>query len=194
MEIYERTNNTGGQVICLDDLARSLYYDGQTDAAEEAASRAIGLAPEKGQEYFLCKLHRSLGMIHQSKGEKAKAIHHFKTALSIASTFNWQDVLFSNNHDLADLFLSEGEFEEATAHIDQALPYATDGSHRLGCAKYIQARIWSSQRALEEAKTGAMCALEIFEKLGATKDAGNCRNLLHKIERKMLTSSRSTSS
>lgn len=57
--IYEQTNDTEGQMICLNDLARSLYYDGQLDAAP----RAIGLVPEKGQEYLVCRLQHHLGIL-----------------------------------------------------------------------------------------------------------------------------------
>ena len=61
------------------------------------------------------------------KGEKADVIHHFRTALSNTSPFNWHDVISAIDHDLAGLFLNEGEWSEAIAHIDQALPYAVDG-------------------------------------------------------------------
>jgi tetratricopeptide (TPR) repeat protein len=183
--IYERTNNTTWQVACLDDLARSLHHDGQLDAAEEAASRAIGLVSEKGQQHLACRLHGALGMIHESKGEKEKAIHQFKTALGIASPFNWHDILFTNHHDLASLFLDEDEFDEASAHIKRAMSHAVDDVHHLGCAVYLQARVWYGQGRFEDAKLEGLHALKIFEKLSATGDAENCRGLLQKVEQAM---------
>jgi tetratricopeptide (TPR) repeat protein len=192
--IYERTNDTAGQLFCLDDLSRSLYYDGQLDTAEDAASRAIGLVSEKGQEYFVCKLHWTLGMIHGSKGEKEKAVHHFKTALRIASPFNWHDILFWNHHDLAKLFLKEGEFDEASAHIKQAMTHVVNDVdvHNLACAVYLQACVWYQQRRFEDAKSEGLHALKILEKLSAATDAERCRDLLQKVERAM--ESQSTSS
>jgi hypothetical protein len=189
--IYERTNNTTGQVICLGDLAQTLRNDSQLDAAEKAASRAIGLVSEKGQEYLVSKLHRSLGMIHQSKGEKEKAVHHFKTALGIASPFNWHDVLFWNNLDLAQVFLDEGEFDEASAHIEQAKTHAIDNTFWLGSATYLQATIWYRQRRLEDAKSEGLHALETFEKLGA-EEAVDCRHLLRKVKQTMANQSTSS--
>jgi tetratricopeptide (TPR) repeat protein len=189
--ILERINDTAGQLICLDDLARTLRNDKQLEAAEEAASRAIGLVSEKGQEHLVCKLHRSLGMIHESKGEKEKAVHHYKTAIGIASPFNWHDVLFWNHLDLAEMFRNEGEFEEASAHIKQAKPYAVDNTFWLGCATYLQATIWHRQRRLEDAKSEGLHALKIFEKLGV-EEAVDCRDLLQKVKQAM--ASQSTSS
>jgi tetratricopeptide (TPR) repeat protein len=152
-EIYERTNDMIAQASYLQDVARSLYYDDQLDAAEDTASRAIGLVPEKGQEHLLCRLHRTLGMIHEFKGEKERAVHHFKTALGIASPFNWHDVLFWNHLDLA-----EDEFDEASAHIEQAKSHAIDNTYWLGCAIRLQARVLYRQGRFEDAKSEALHA------------------------------------
>ena len=51
LEISERIGHIGYQGDSLVDLAWLLHQDSQNDAAEEAASRAIDLLPEKGQEY-----------------------------------------------------------------------------------------------------------------------------------------------
>jgi tetratricopeptide (TPR) repeat protein len=187
--IYERTNDSKRQVACLDDLAQSLQHDGQLDAAEEAASRAIGLVSEKGQEQFACRLHRTLGMVHQSKGEKEKAVHHFKVALGIASPFNWHDVLFTNHHDLANLFRNAGEFDEASAHIKRAISHAVDDPYSLGCAMYLQTMVWFGQGRFEDAKLEGLHALKIFEKLGATRYAGYCGELLQMVEQAMKSQS-----
>ena len=181
-EIVERTNDTRRQTIYLDNLAWSLYYDKQYDAAENAASRAIGLVLE-GQEHLVCRIRRVLGLICRAKGEKEKAIQHFKTALDIASPSNWRDVLFWNHQDLADLFRDQGEFEEASDHIEQAKSHSVGNAYWLGCATYMQARIWYQQRRFEDAKPEVSNALEIFEKLGVVNDAYNCRDLLQLIER-----------
>jgi tetratricopeptide (TPR) repeat protein len=190
--IYERADDTVSQAVCLDDLAGSLHFDGQLEAAEDAASRAIGFTPENGQEHLLCRLHHTLGAIHHSKGEKEKAVHHFKTALRIASPFDWHDALFSNYYDLANLFLGEGQFDEASALIEQALSHVVNDTYRLGFAIYLQARVLYRQGRFEGAKLKGFDALKIFEKLGATYDSGKCRDLLQEVERAM--KSQSTSS
>jgi hypothetical protein len=48
-----------------------------------------------------------------------------------------------------------------------------------------QAIIWCRKRKLEDAKSEASNALEIYEKLGATKDVEDCRILLQEIEEAM---------
>ena len=185
LEIYERINSTIGRANCLSDLAWLLFYDNQPDAAENAASQAIDLASKKGQEYIVCQLHRLLGMIHRSKGEKEQAIHHFNMALGIASPLNWHDQLSWNHYDLADLFRGEGEFDDANVHIQQAKSHAVNNAYWQGRATESQANIWYQQRRLEEAKSEVSHALRIYEKLGATKHARDCWELLQRVEREM---------
>ena len=192
LEIYERTGDTEGRLNCLDDLARSLYYDDQLDAAEDAASRAMDLVPKKGREHLVCKLHRVLGMVYESKGEKEKAVRHFKTALGIASPFDWRDVLFWNNYNLADLFCNEHEFDDADAHNNQARSLAADNPYWLGSVTELQGRIWYQQGRLEDAKTELLHALGIYEKVGAAKDLEDCMDILQEVERAI--ESRSTDS
>jgi tetratricopeptide (TPR) repeat protein len=64
-EIFERLGNTWNKQV-FDDLARVLYDDKQLDAAEEAASRAIDLLPEKGEQLLVCQGHRTLGDIYHA--------------------------------------------------------------------------------------------------------------------------------
>jgi tetratricopeptide (TPR) repeat protein len=183
LAISERVNDMEGQVQALTFLARLLWANNQLDAAEKAALSAINLTSEKGQGYAICRLHQVLGLIRRSKGEKEKAIHHFKTAIRIASPFNWRDELFWSHCGLARLFFREYELDEASAHNNQAKLLAVNNPYWLGCATYMQAFISYQQHRLDNATSEAVQALEIFEKLGAALDIGNCRDLLQKIER-----------
>ena len=83
-------------------------------------------AAEKGKEYLLCDIHWTLGKIHQFKGDKKKAIHHFETTLRIASPLNLHNELFWTHNYLADLFRDEGEFDTANSHLEQAKSHAAD--------------------------------------------------------------------
>jgi tetratricopeptide (TPR) repeat protein len=182
LEIFKRIGNTTGQLQCSEDLAWLLFEDKQLDAAENVASRAMDLATEKGQDIYSCRLHRVLGKILRVKGEKTKAIHHFETAIGIASPFNWHDELFWNNYDLAELFCDEGEFDNATTRTEQAKLHAVNDAFKLGRTMEMQAEIWYLQIRLEEAQVEALQALEIYGELGAAGDAGSCRELLQMIE------------
>ena len=60
-EIFKHFDDVAGQARCSMDLARLLYSGNQLDVAEEAASRAISLFSEEGQQHLVCESHRILG-------------------------------------------------------------------------------------------------------------------------------------
>jgi len=173
--IFERLGDTVKQAVSLIEFARLLGSDEQLDAAEEAASHAINLLPEKGKQLNVCQGHRALGYIYYSKGEAEKAIHHLEVALRIASSLNYCTELFWVHFALANLFLGHGRFDDAHAHIGCTKAYAVDDVYLLACGSYLQARVWYEQHMYEEAKSEALGALGVFEKLGATGNAERTR-------------------
>ena len=178
----ERIGNAGEHGEALMNLALLLYEDGQLDAAEEVASRAIALLPEKAQGLRVCRSHHTLGKIYHSKGEREKAIHHFKAALKIMSLSDWNDQLFWIHFDLALLFHDGDEFDDAHTHVERAKTHAVSNAYHLGRAVLLQARIHRQQSKLQDATSGALRALEIFEKLGTMSEVGICKDLLKLIE------------
>jgi tetratricopeptide (TPR) repeat protein len=188
LEIYKRLGLAGQQAECLTDLAWLFQSDKQLDAAEEAAFRAIDLLPEKGEQFLVCKAHRVLGNVYRSKGETKKAIHHFELVIGIASPFDWHHHLFWVHYALAGLFRNEGRFDDAHAHVERAKSHTADSVHNLGLATELQAGIWYKQQRFEEAKSEALRAADVYEKLGAAKDVEDCRKLLQKIEMELNTS------
>jgi tetratricopeptide (TPR) repeat protein len=183
LEIYERLNAILGQAISLQHLAWLLYYDGQLDAAEEAASRSIALLPDSDQ-FRICQGHRVLGNICHSKGETEKAINHLETALGTASSFDWSSEMFWILLSLAGLFREHSRFDEANAHIERAKSHMGGDAYNLGRATELQAHIWYEQGRLEEAKSEALCAADVYGKIGAAEDVEDCRGLLQDIEEK----------
>jgi tetratricopeptide (TPR) repeat protein len=167
--IYQRKGSKVDQARCLGYLARSLDKDKQLDAATEAASNAIDLLPEKGQEFLVCKSHQFLCDMYRSKGEKNKAVHHLEAALAIASIFNWQDQLFWISYSMSTLFLDQREFDSAHAHIKQAKSHVLKNKYHLGRAMEQQAITWHRQSRLKEARSEALHASEVYGKLGATR-------------------------
>ena len=185
LEIHRGLDDTVEQARCLNGLACLLFEDEQLEAAEGAASRAIKLLPEKGEEFLLCGFYRVLGNIYHSKDDAGKAIEHFETALQIASSFNWHNELFWTHYSLAKLFSEEGRLDNAHVHIERAEFHAVDNAYDLGRAVFLQARILYRQRRLEEARSDALHALEMFEKLGVTNISEGCRALLRDVEQAM---------
>jgi len=185
LEIFKRLGNMVQQADCLITVAQLLCLDDRFDAAEEAAFRAIGILPEKGEEHRVCRSHRALGEIYRSKGEIEKAIHHYELTLGTASPFNWHDDLFCAHYKLACLFRDEGKLDDAQAHVEHAKSHTVDSAYNLGHATREQAWIWYEQDRLEEAKSEALRATDIYNKLGVAKDVEDCRYLLQRIERRL---------
>ena len=182
LKILEQLGDTETQAGCLMKLASLLHSDKQFDAAEEAVTRVIGLVPENRSQVY--ESHRVLGGVYQSKGKTGKAIHHYELALGIASSFNWHDGLSFIHYSLALLFLDQGRFDDAHAHIEQTKLHTINNPYYLGRTMELQARIWYKQHRLKEARSEALRAVDIFEKLGATKSIEDCRKLLQDIRKK----------
>jgi tetratricopeptide (TPR) repeat protein len=180
--IFKQLNHTIGQAESLQQLARLLTQDNQLDAAEKAASQSINLLQDNSQQFRLCQGYRFLGNICQSKGETEKAINHYKAALGIASSSNWDNEQFCILFSLAQLFHKEGKFHDAQAHIELAKSHIVNDPYLPGRAMEQQARFWYEEGRLEEAKSEALCAVGVYEKLGAAKDMEDCRKLLQWIE------------
>ena len=191
--IFERLGNAESQASCLNRLALLLHGDGQLDAAEEAASHAIELLPQENEPFRVCQSHRFLGDIYHSQGKRQKAIHHFNIALRIASASNWHGQLFYIHYYLANLFRDEDDLSNAQTHIEQAKFHSTEDAYQLGLATEMQAGIWYRQGKFENAASEALRASEIYEKLGAAREAGECRESIRKIKLKQAAESRHSS-
>ena len=180
---FERLGNTASQARCLIDLALLLHDGKQFDAGEEAASRAINLLPERGEQFLVCQGHHALGYIYSSKDDTEKAIHHFEEALGIASSLGVVNPLFWIHFDLAELFSRKNRFHDAHTHVEQAKSHAVNNPYNFACGSLLQARFLYRQHMLEEARSEASLVLGVFEKLGATNDAERARKLLGRIDR-----------
>ena len=167
LEDYQQlyTSTTLEQAWNLNNLARLLLEDKQLDAAKEAVSQAIDFAPREGQ-YLTCDSHRL--HIYHSKGERARAIHHYGTALVIAAAFNWRDKLCWTYYAITWLFLNEGEFKSVQTHTEKAKLHTANLTYSLGRAMELQAVSLYKQGRLREAKSEASHAFETFETAGNT--------------------------
>ena len=186
-ETFERLGDTVAQAGCLIKLAWPLRLDNQLDAAEEAVLRALDLLPEEGHKFRICESHRALGNIYQSKGDTEKAIHHYEVAIGIASPFAWHDALFWLHYELARLLRSEGRFDDVHAHIENAKLHTAGSAYHLGLVVELQALVWYGQHRLEEARSEALRAADIYEKLGAAEGVEYCGQLLRDIEKELKT-------
>jgi len=185
LEIYEQFHHILGQGCAWEELAWLLYEDRQLDAAEEAALQLIDLLSDKGNQFPVCESYIILGNTYCLRGKTEEAIDHFKTALRIATTFNWHDKQFWIHYSMAQLFFGEDRLNDTHAHIEQAKLHAIDDAYHLGRVMELQAKFWYKQSRFKEAKSEALRAAAAYEKIGATKDIEDCRAILQNIEEAM---------
>jgi len=183
-KIFERFGDVAGQARCLITRADYLRKDGQLDAAEEAASRAVDLFSEKGDRFRVCEGHRTLGKICYGKGDTEKAIRHFEIALVIGSSLKSHSGLYRVHFFLAELLYKERRFDDSHAHVEQAKSHAVNGPYLLAKASLLQAWFWYEQDMLEKAKSEALRVLNVFEELGSANYVKSTRELLRRIDHK----------
>ena len=83
---------------------------------------------------------------------------------------------------MAQVAFFQGNFDDASGHIECAKLYAIYYTYLLGQAMQLQASTWYRQRRIEEAKVEALGAAEVLERLGASRALEDCRVLLGQIE------------
>ena len=169
-----------GDVLMM--LASLLMSDDQLDAAEEAVACAISVIPEEGNQHQICQCHIHLGDIYRYKRETGMAIDQYELAIRIASPFDWHDELSEAHLSLAHLFLPEKRLDEAQAHAERAKLSAVNNQRNLGRATMLLADVLFRRLRLEEAKSEALRAVDILEKVGAEGDIMCCEELLRVIQ------------
>ena len=182
--VFEGLGNPVRQAACLTNLAGLLLGVEQLNAAEETGLRAIGLLPEEGEQSQVYNCHRVLGQIYQDKGETEKAVHHHETALGIASALNRVEDLYWVHVNLAQLFTEEDRFSDAQIHVEHAKTFASNNTYLLANVSFLQAYLWYWQDMFGEARSEALAALDVFEKLGSDK-AEDARRLLQDIDARL---------
>ena len=70
------------------------------------------------------------------------------------------------------MFFGENRFDDAHAHVERAKSHATNRPYNFGRAMELQAWFWYKRHMLEEAKSEALLATNVFEKIGAAKNCG----------------------
>jgi len=187
LRISKQLNHTSGQAQSLQQLARLLLWSNpghhQLDVAKEAALQAINLLPDNGEQFQVCRCYRILGDICSYLGKTEEAANHFNGALKIASTFKWHSEQFWIHYSLAWLLSVEDTFDGAHIHIEHAKLHAIHDPYLMSYVMGLQARILCKESRFGEAKSEALHAVDMFEKLGAMNDVEYCRAILQDIEK-----------
>ena len=185
LELYKQYGHILGQGRIWEELTWLFYDDKQLDLAEEAALQGIGLFSDGVHRSQASECYRILGDICHLRGKTVEAINHFGAALKTATPSNRHNFLFRIHCSLAKLYFSENKFDDAHTHIKHAKLHTTNDTLSLGCAMKLQAEFWYRQSKLEEAMSEALCAISAYEKIGAMKNAEECRVILQNIKEAM---------
>ena len=164
-EIYERLDQTAMLALSLETLALLLVEDGQVDAAEEAASRAINIS-ENPTQFHVCQQHYLLAHICNSRGDADAAISHFKAALGTTDYpmgYNMQSTILIS---LVTLCFERDSFDDAQVHLDRLKSHVANNPYGLGRAMLLQCYNWSLQGRLGEAKSEVSRIIDTYEGTG----------------------------
>ena len=183
LEIYEKLDDTTGQVDSLHRLALLLVKDNQADAAEHASSRAIGLPSDGPSQSQLYEHHHIIGHICECRGETEMAIDHHMKALGLARSLNSEDKQASILTCLLGLLIEAGRFDDAQAHIEQLKLHAVNDPVYRGVVIVVQAGIWYRQGKLEEARSELLRTIGSCEEIRVLADSmGDLKEALRGIE------------
>ena len=95
---------------------------------------------------------------------------------------NWLEHLFWIYYSLAELFFDIGRFDYANTHIERAKSNAINSPYLSGRAMELQAWFWYKEGRFEDAKSEALRAADVFEKIGATRELKHSRCILQAID------------
>ena len=186
LEIYEKLDNAVDQVDCLHRLAFFSIENGQVDAAEEAASRAINLSSGGPSQAQLSDHHYALGHICQRRGKTEAAIDHYVKAIEMARPLNSKVKLRRVIPSLMELLIEEERFDDAQVYLEQLKPDLVGGPVHQGMAMLGQAQIWYHQGKLEEARSKLLRSIDLFEGFGTPPDhVGKIKEVLQEVEMEM---------
>lgn len=82
------------------------------------------------------------------------------------------------------VFLDQRRLDSAHVHAERAKSYAVDDPYSLGWAMILQAEVLWEQYKLEEARSEALRAVEIFEKFGSSRGMRVCETFLELIKKR----------
>ena len=183
--IYQRLGDPVAAAHSLHSYTLVLAANDQPEAAKTTAREVTELHRILDNQFGVCRSLYILGKICLSKDEIGDAKKHFEEALEVASPSRWDDQLFLIHHALAWALFKQGNLDGAHVHIERAKSHAINDKHKLGHAMETRACFLHTQRRFEEAKSEALCSIDVFEKVGYTQGLKRCEGLLEKIKSAM---------
>lgn len=161
-------------------LGAAYFALGELDEATARFSEALELASQSDDLLLLARATNNLGALANLRGEREKALAHYRLALPAYQRVGQHRGIAEGHHNLAITFRDLEQLEEADEHERQAIEYATEGAvPRLAC----MGRIGRAEIALRRgdaplAEMTARLAAQELMRLGDPQNEADARRLV----------------
>jgi tetratricopeptide (TPR) repeat protein len=174
------SSDRGAHRGVLNLLGAAHFAVGELDEATARFSDALELASQDDDLLLLARATNNLGLLANLRGEREKALAHYRLALPAYQRVGHHRGIAEGYHNLAITLRDLGELEEADEHERHAIEYATDGATpRLAC----MGRIGRAEIALRRgdaplAEMTARLAAQDLVRLGDPQNEADARRLI----------------
>jgi len=127
LSIAGEANDSGNDVpMILDSLGELLMLRGELEEAHSLLERAVALATEKGNNWYRCQTHRTLGRCYVAMKQGEAALAQAKSALTLADLIGDRQAICESRLLLVEASLMSGKTDEANDDLQKITGLITD--------------------------------------------------------------------
>lgn len=159
--------NTSYQFFSARSLASLAYRSGNIVTGDRYYEECVLLSKQMNTAYSWGKCLSLRAWRFESNSELDSALHYYQSALAVFDTVNKSEVI-TQLANIANVYISMGEFQKADEHFTRAIGIARAGSDSLALGNTLEAASFLYSRTAEFAKgiASSDSALSIFRKSG----------------------------
>jgi tetratricopeptide (TPR) repeat protein len=101
-------------LVAYESLGNAYLKTGNYIKASEYLNKALQSYKKLKNQAGIAYIYYQLGVVEQRKNSNSRAIDFFRVSKDIASKLNLQQILIQTNNALANCYLVENKFAEAT--------------------------------------------------------------------------------
>jgi DNA-binding NtrC family response regulator/tetratricopeptide (TPR) repeat protein len=153
----------------LDSLGELLLLRGELEEAQKLLERAVALATEKGNNWYRCQTHRTLGRCYLAMNQTEEALAQARSALALAELIGDRQAICESRLLLAEASLTAGGIHEADAGLKKLAELISDSETDLLLTGEAQRLHGLLEMAREQAGLAAQHfgrSVSIFDLLG----------------------------
>ena len=127
LSIASEATDIGNEVpMILDSLGELLMLRGELEEAHGLLERAVALATEKGNNWYRCQTHRTLGRCYVAMKQGEAALAQAKSALTLADLIGDRQAICESRLLLVEASLMSGKTDEANDDLQKIADLITD--------------------------------------------------------------------